>query len=490
MHVESRDWAKPLNETGFTDFLVNVVGYSSKQAWYAVQSVNAYRRRYERLNGERSLLLDAYREYLLQWKEPWKVRYALEAVRHYWYFIDGGAVDGGAVGSRKKGLDSSGTPEATNRQRTAGARESDGKAAKAAPRRGSNAAPGAEPAGRTDVPSTPILAGPWADAISRCREVLRLQHKSYQTEKSYLGWIPRLQAFIGKSTPSLLEVADVRRFLSYLAIERRVAAATQQQAFNAILFFFRFVLNRRIDGLAETVRSRKPRRLPTVLTPEEIHSVIARLGEPFDLMAKLIYGGGLRLSECLALRVHDLDFAGGRVIVRAGKGEKDRPTLFPAVIHDDMRRHLNRVRQMFDADRTLGNPGVSLPGALGLKLPGASTEWGWFWVFPSARFSREPYSGRTLRFHMYPSTLEKRFRTAVGMTGIAKRATVHSLRHSFATHLVEAGYDIRTVQELLGHSNLQTTMVYTHVATKNKMSVISPLDRFSSRGSQAGPDAP
>jgi integron integrase len=270
----------------------------------------------------------------------------------------------------------------------------------------------------------------------------------------------------------------LRRFLTDLAVERRVSAATQQQAFNALLFFFRHVLHAPVSGLEETLRAKRPRRLPVVLSQAEVLSILRFLPEPFALMARLIYGAGLRLRECLELRVRDLEFEREALVVRSGKGDKDRTTLLPCSIHEQLKRHLLEVRRLYEEDRREHRPGVPLPQALSRKYPSAGKDWSWFWIFPSRRFSLEPRSREIFRYHVFPSSLQKKIRQAVLALGIPKNATVHSLRHSFATHLIEAGCDIRTIQDLLGHNQVQTTMIYTHVAARNKRGIASPLDRL------------
>jgi integron integrase len=312
-----------------------------------------------------------------------------------------------------------------------------------------------------------------------CR-ILRLRHCTYRTERTYLGWIRRFLHHCRHHTAKhrKIDADTLRNFLSYLAVEQRVAAATQQQAFNAILFLFRYVLNLRVEGLSETVRAGKPRRLPVVLTPGEVQELMHRLPQPYRLMGMLIYGGGLRLSECLELRIRDLDFESEQIVIRRGKGQKDRTTLFPRAIHPAVQSHIREVQYLYRQDRRDKKPGVPLPEALERKYPNAGLEWGWFWLFPSPRLSINPRTERVYRHHLYPSTLQKQVTKAVRSMALTKHATVHSLRHSFATHLIESGYDIRTVQELLGHEHVNTTMVYTHVAARNKKGVISPLEHL------------
>lgn len=314
-------------------------------------------------------------------------------------------------------------------------------------------------------------------AIEECRRLIRLQHKSYRTEQSYIAWIRRFLDFLPTTPLAEIDEKHVHRFLTHLAIERRVAAATQQQALNAILFLFRNVLKKPIRSVVEATRAKKPKRLPVVLTRTEVQRLIGALREPYALMARLIYGGGLRLQECLTLRVQDLDFENDMLIVRSGKGDKDRTTLLPKSLHGELRRHLRTVRTIYDRDRRESMPGVPLPQALERKLRTAGTSWSWFWLFPSRKFSVDPRSGRAFRFHLHAASLQKQISGAVRALGLPSRATVHTLRHSFATHLIEAGYSIRVVQELLGHANVQTTMIYTHVTSKARRGIVSPLDQ-------------
>jgi integron integrase len=315
----------------------------------------------------------------------------------------------------------------------------------------------------------------WTAAEKEMRRVLRLQDHAYRTEKCYLGWVNRFAIWTAK-TPGQLDTNDVKHFLSHLAVDRRVASGTQRLAFNALLYFYRNVLSLEIEDLDGTVSSRISMKLPVVLSREEINAILRFLPEPQNLMCRIIYGGGLRISECLQLRIKDLDIKSGIVTVRQGKGGKDRRTLLPAVLAEPLTNHLKLIRRYFDEDRAENRNGVALPGALERKYPNAGREWSWFWVFPSPRLSVDPVSGMVRRHHLYTTSLQGAFRKAVTRAAIPRHATVHTLRHSFATHLVEHGYDIRTIQELLGHSDISTTMIYTHVAEKNKLSVISPLD--------------
>ncbi len=316
----------------------------------------------------------------------------------------------------------------------------------------------------------------WAELDARLVDTLRLRGRSYSTEQTYRGWLKRFGLFLEWKSPETLTAEDVRQYLTSLAVNGRVAAATQQQAFNALLVVYRHIIHVDIDGLASAVRAQRKRRLPVVLSQPEISAILSMMSPLYRLMARLIYASGVRLAECLSIRVQDLDFPGGRLTVRGGKGDKDRLTLLPRTIHDELRVHLDQVRYLWQEDRRLNRPGVPLPRSLARKYPNAATEWNWFWIFPSPRLSVEPRSGDSLRFHRYATPLQKEFHSALRKADVYKNASVHTLRHSFATHLIEAGYDIRTVQELLGHNNVQTTMIYTHVAQKNTLGVINPLD--------------
>ncbi len=313
--------------------------------------------------------------------------------------------------------------------------------------------------------------------LSRLREAIRLRHYSLRTERAYADWVRRYVRFHGMRHPNQLGQAHVTDFLSFLANERHVSASTQNQALAAILFLYREVLGHELPWLEGVVRAKRPRRLPTVLTRGEIDAVFLHMSGTHALMARLMYGTGLRLMECLRLRVKDVDMKRREVIVRQGKGARDRRTMFPVKLLADMTQHLRRVRIVFDADRARGAAGVELPDAYAVKNPAAATEWGWHWVFPQDHLSADPRSGVIRRHHLYDETFQRALKQAARRAGIAKPVSSHTLRHSFATHLMEAGYDIRTVQELLGHKDVSTTMIYTHVLNRGGRGVVSPLDR-------------
>lgn len=268
----------------------------------------------------------------------------------------------------------------------------------------------------------------------------------------------------------------LKLFLSYLAVERKISASTQKLAFNSLLYLFRNVFSVPVQGLECVVRARSGKRLSVVLSVGEVRQVLSRLQGTDRLMATIIYGAGLRLEECLSLRIRDVDFERSCLTIRCGKGNKDRETVLPEKMIAALRSHLEKVRIIYESDRRNGIPGVQLPEALGRKFPAAEKEWGWFRVFPSQKLSIDPRLGEVRRYHVYPTGFQGAFKLAVARAGIAKSATVHALRHSFAIHLVERGYDIRTIQELLGHSDVSTTMIYTHVAGRNKLGVTSPAD--------------
>jgi len=326
------------------------------------------------------------------------------------------------------------------------------------------------------VPAPHQLEATRPRLLTRVRTVLRVRHYSRRTEKSYVGWIKRFIFFHGVRHPDLMGEAEVRAFLTDLALRSHVSASTQNQAFSALLFLYREVLGRKLEGLEEGVRAKRPVHLPVVLSREEVRSVLERLrGVPW-LMASLIYGSGLRILECARLRVKDLDFVRGEVTVRDGKGRKDRVTLLPGRLTDALHLHLDRVREQHRRDLSRGGGHVALPEALARKYPNADGDWAWQWVFPASRCHDDPRLGPRRRHHLHETVLQRAFHEAVRSAGIAKHATCHTLRHSFATHLLEAGYDIRTIQELLGHNDVSTTMIYTHVLNRGGLGVRSPLD--------------
>jgi integron integrase len=308
-------------------------------------------------------------------------------------------------------------------------------------------------------------------------KVMRLKHYSYHTEQTYIGVIHNFVRFHKPRHPIHMGVAEIRDYLSYLAVERNVAASTQNVAFNALLFLYRDVLNIPLPAIHDIERAKRPERLPIVLTREEVKTVLAQLTGTEYLMAALLYGSGLRLMECLRLRVKDIDFAQAQLTIREGKGDKDRVTMLARSLHEPLRHQLEHARLLHQQDVAAGHGAVHLPYAYERKCPSAATEWGWQYVFPAARLSVDPRTGITRRHPILEDNLQNAVRWAVRKSGITKNASCHTFRHSFATHLLEDGYDIRTVQELLGHKDVSTTMIYTHVLNRGGKGVRSPLDK-------------
>jgi len=308
------------------------------------------------------------------------------------------------------------------------------------------------------------------------RDKLRLKHYSIRTEEAYVDWIRRFIIFHKNRHPKEMGIPEIEAFLTHLAVKAEVAASTQNQAFSALIFLYREVLGIELDGRIDAMRAKKPQRLPTVLTQDEVRRVIAKLDGVHRLIAQLLYGSGLRILECLRLRVKDLDFARHEITVRQGKGFKDRRTMLPRSLVAPLQTHLDTVRTLYDADLRDGLCNVYLPFALAQKYPTAPREWLWQYVFPAASHSEDPRTGLIRRHHVDEGAMQKAVRHAAQQTDIAKHVTCHTFRHSFATHLLENGYDIRTVQELLGHNDVSTTMIYTHVLNRGGLGVRSPLD--------------
>jgi len=318
--------------------------------------------------------------------------------------------------------------------------------------------------------------------LDRVRHAIRTRHYSHRTEEAYIGWIRRFVLFHGQRDPEQMGAAEVSRFLSSLAVERDVAASTQNQALAAILFLYKDVLDRDPGWVEGVVRAKRPQRLPVVLSQHEVQDLLSALhGVPW-MVGTLLYGAGLRLMECLRLRVKDVDFDRGEIVVREGKGDKDRVTTLPASVAPRLRAHLERVRKQHAADLAAGFGRVWLPNALTRKYPNADREWGWQWVFPASTISTDPRTGEQRRHHLHESVPQRAIREARRRAGIARPVGPHTLRHCFATHLLESGYDIRTVQELLGHSDVRTTMIYTHVLNRGGLGVQSPADRLLAGG--------
>ena len=314
--------------------------------------------------------------------------------------------------------------------------------------------------------------------LDRVRQAIEARHYSRRTEKAYVHWIKRYVFFHGKRHPAEMGAAEVTEFLTSLAVHSKVASSTQNQALSALLFLYREVLGVELPWLDDVVRAKRPSHLPVVLARDEVRAVLQRLDGVPRLMAVLLYGAGLRLLECCRLRVKDVDFATNQITIRDGKGHKDRPTMLPAALKTELVAHLERMREQHQADLRHGAGWVELPGALMRKYPNAGRDWGWQWVFPATRFYVDSATGQRRRHHLHESVLQRAVKDAVRAAGIAKPATCHTFRHSFATHLLEESHDIRTVQELLGHRDVSTTMIYTHVLNRGPAGVRSPADRM------------
>jgi integron integrase len=314
--------------------------------------------------------------------------------------------------------------------------------------------------------------------LDRVRDAVRARHLSRRTEEAYVAWIRRFVVFHDKRHPAAMGGPEITKFLTALAVDRHVAASTQNQALSALLFLYRDVLGVDLPWLDGIVRARRPERLPVVLTREEVRALLEGLEGVPRLMACLLYGAGLRVLECCRLRVQDVDFATNQIVVRSGKGDKDRVTMLPVVAKEALARHLADVRAQHARDLAVGAGWVELPTALLRKYPNAGREWAWQWIFPATRFYRDRLTGQRRRHHLHESILQRAVKAAVRRAGLAKRASPHTLRHSFATHLLEDGHDIRTVQELLGHRDVSTTMIYTHVLNRGHAAVRSPADRL------------
>jgi integron integrase len=312
--------------------------------------------------------------------------------------------------------------------------------------------------------------------LQQVRNTLRARHYSRRTEQAYLAWIRRFILFHRKRHPAEMGEAEINMFLSHLAIKGRVSASTQTQALSALLFLYRHVLYKEIGPLEGLIRARKPRRLPVVLSKSEVRTVIDELHGEIRIIVILMYGAGLRLMECLQLRVKDLDFVANNIIVRDGKGNRDRITMLPESVKDSLQMHLKHVRRIHRSDVHAGWGRVYMPYALDRKYPNAAAEWGWQWVFPAPHRWRNRQTKQQGRHHIHESVVQRAVKEAVRRAGIDKHATCHTFRHSFATHLLEDGYDIRTVQELLGHKDVRTTMIYTHVLNRGVKGVRSPAD--------------
>jgi len=320
------------------------------------------------------------------------------------------------------------------------------------------------------------MSEPPKKLLDQVRDALRMKHYSYRTEQTYIDWIKRYILFHKKRHPKDMGTPEIQAFLAYLAQDRHVAASTQNQALSALLFLYRNILQQEMVHIPNLVHAGRPKHIPTVLTHEEALEVIDKMvGKP-RLMARLLYGSGLRLTECLRLRVKDIDFNDHQIIVRDGKGEKDRVTVLPDSVVPELHILLRDVKALHEKDLKEGFGEVALPYALSVKYPNAGKEWGWQYIFPASQRSVDPLSGVIRRHHLDESVLQRAVREAARQTAITKSVSPHTFRHSFATHLLQSGYDIRTVQELLGHKDIKTTMIYTHVLQRGAGAVKSPLD--------------
>ena len=312
--------------------------------------------------------------------------------------------------------------------------------------------------------------------LDRVRDAIRARHYSRRTEEAYAHWIRRYIVFHHKQHPEKLGATDVGAFLTWLAVNQHVSGSTRNQALSALLFLYREVLAIDLGSIDRVPRSRVPERVPVVLSRDEVRQVLRHLSGAPSLIVTLLYGSGLRLQECLELRVKDIDFERSQIVVRRGKGQKDRRTMLPVAVREPLATHLGEVRRQHQSDLAAGLGRVVLPFALDRKYPNAPTEWGWQFVFPAARICRDPRWGPPTRFHLHESVVQRAVAAAARRAGVTKRVGCHTFRHSFATHLLEDGYDIRTVQELLGHTDVSTTMIYTHVLNRGALGVRSPVD--------------
>jgi len=315
-----------------------------------------------------------------------------------------------------------------------------------------------------------------SELMSQMHSALRSRHYSRRTEQAYCLWVRRFVRFHGIRHPAHMAEPEVNAFLTHLAVDEQVSASTQTQALSALLFLYRHVIGREVGELTDLIRARKPKRLPVVLTRDEVKAVLGELDGDKRLMASLMYGAGLRLMECLRLRVLDLELTRGEIVVRDGKGGKDRVTMLPLSVKPSLDSQLAAARSVHQRDLADGWGRVALPDALARKYPNAPADWRWQWVFPQQRRWKNLQTGEQGRHHVHESIIQRAMKEAVGSAGILKHASCHTLRHSFATHLLEAGYDIRTIQELLGHKDVRTTMIYTHVLNRGGQGVRSPID--------------
>lgn len=451
-------------KTMFKRYLLERCKFNPRGAEWACVWVDWFVRQYPAWHTAREYSIEGFGHMLSRQKPENVVSLALQSVRLFMAFMDMNAEGNRAIDVQRAGQENVAVGNDAEKRLQGPAHAS---------------------SGSDGLQSDEVAA--WtafsAGVVKQVREYIRLKHRSLRTEKTYLGWTRRFLDFIWKrglvrrrEGKFCIAADHLRAFLSYLAIEVRVSASTQEQALNALLVLFRMVLHIEIGGLSSVLRAKKRKRLPVVLSRDEVAALLAHLEQPYRLMASLMYGCGLRLEECLSLRVKDLNFENETVEVRSGKGGKDRLTVLPGVLKRDLQAHLLELKVGWERLRRRDLPGVFLPEALGKKYTSFSKEWSWFWLFPAKSPCTDTRTGEVAFWHMHPSVIQKRIHEGIQRAGIVKMASAHTLRHSFATHLLEDGYDIRTIQELLGHSNVQTTMIYTHVAVRNKRGVRSPLE--------------
>lgn len=314
--------------------------------------------------------------------------------------------------------------------------------------------------------------------LDRVRQAVRVRHYSRRTEEAYVHWVRRFILFHGKRHPSEMGSGEISSFLTWLAVEGKVSASTQNQALCAVLFLYRHVLEVDVGPIGRVPRARVPERVPVVLSRDEVKTILRHVSGTMWIVVMLLYGAGLRIEDCLELRVKDIDFERRQMVLRRGKGQKDRRAILPEAVREALQAHLRAVKQLHERDLVRGLGRAVLPFALDRKFPNASTEWSWQFVFPASRICRDPRWGPPSRYHVHETVVQKAIAHAVRRAGLAKRASAHTFRHSFATHLLEDGYDIRTVQELLGHRDVSTTMIYLHVLNRGALGVRSPADRL------------
>jgi len=470
-----------MDEERFREFVTMRCGYTSKSAKWAIIWAKWFEKKCPRWRDEREAEIRRFTEFLSAIKPKDTVELALRGIRLYMSFCDLMSGERKRVEHGEKDENDAhkkGPVGHEGRDDTKPNNIENGRG------QGSQDTERAQDTGTgdgTDDAAKAAWRSTCASIMREVRKCIRLKHRSVKTEKVYMGWTRRFLEFLevrGGAGRAGFKIGPdhLRAYLSHLAMERRVSEATQNQALNALLVLYRSVLHMQVEGLESVQRASTRIRLPVVLSREEVTRVLGLLSEQYRLMAELMYASGLRLEECMSLRVKDLDFQGERIEVRAGKGAKDRMGLLPPLLHAKLKAHLAKLRKRWEDERKRDAPGVHMPDALERKYPNIDKEWNWFWLFPSRSPCVDHRTGREALWHVHPSAFQRRLKEAMAAASVTRQASAHTLRHSFATHLLEDGYDIRTIQELLGHRHLQTTMVYTHVAVRNKRGVRSPLE--------------